>query len=637
MQYAVKPWLSGSKFLIPFWIVVVLTFTYLRPDLTAQPVKEVTIPVIIAGGGASGTMAAIQCARQGVSCVLVEPTSWLGGMLTSGGVSAFDGNHQLPSGLWGELRDSIYNRYGGPAMVSTGWVSNTLFEPSAGNAILQNMVHREKGITLLLQSEIKEADFDHGQWHARIQTPDGPVEINSSIFIDATELGDWAASMGVSYRLGMDSKYDTGEKFAPEIANDIIQDLTYVLTLKDYGPDADRTILPPPGYDPEMFRCSCSPAGQDPKPYIDCQQMLAYGKLPGNKYMINWPRCGNDYYLNAVDLEPDTRMQPWKGAKNKSLGFLYYLQTELGYKNLGLDEMEYPTSDHLPLIPYYRESRRIKGLAFLRVDDIMNPYDQPRAYYRAGIAVGDYPIDHHHGERPDAPRIDFINIKVPSFNIPMGCLIPESVRNLIVAEKSISVSNIVNGATRLQPVVLEIGQAAGVLAAVAVAQNKAPADVSIRQVQQSLLNAGAYIMPFIDIPSGDPHFQAIQKAGATGLLKGHGVPFKWADQTWFYPENYVSEFEFIDGIRDYYPSLLHQYNATGEPLTLLRFIEFLKELSFQADMQRLTTDWQELKLSGIPSADTLLTRRMLAVLANQYLKLFERPIDHEGRVLETTP
>lgn len=177
-------------------------------------------------------MAAIQCARQGVSCVLVEPTSWLGGMLTSGGVSAFDGNHQLPSGLWGELRDSIYNRYGGPAMVSTGWVSNTLFEPSAGNAILQNMVHREKGITLLLQSEIKEADFDHGQWHARIQTPDGPVEINSSIFIDATELGDWAASMGVSYRLGMDSKYDTGEKFAPEIANDIIQDLTYVLTLK---------------------------------------------------------------------------------------------------------------------------------------------------------------------------------------------------------------------------------------------------------------------------------------------------------------------------------------------------------------------------------------------------------------------
>lgn len=34
--------------------------------------------------------------------------------------------------------------------------------------------------------------------------------------------------------------------------------------------------------------------------HIDCAKMLTYGKLPNNKYMINWPRHGNDIYLNVV-------------------------------------------------------------------------------------------------------------------------------------------------------------------------------------------------------------------------------------------------------------------------------------------------------------------------------------------------
>ena len=47
----------------------------------------------------------------------------------------------------------------------------------------------------------------------------------------------------------------------------------------------------------------------------------------------------------------------------------------------------------------------------------------------------------------------------------MRCLIPEKIDNFIVAEKSISVTNIANGTNRLQPVILQIGQAVGVMAA----------------------------------------------------------------------------------------------------------------------------------------------------------------------------
>lgn len=59
---------------------------------------------MIIGGGTAGVAAGIQCARQKVKTILVEPTTWLGGMLTAAGVSATDGNHNLPSGLWEEFR-----------------------------------------------------------------------------------------------------------------------------------------------------------------------------------------------------------------------------------------------------------------------------------------------------------------------------------------------------------------------------------------------------------------------------------------------------------------------------------------------------------------------------------------------------
>ena len=89
--------------------------------------------VIVVGGGAGGTSAAIQSARNGSRTLLIEETDWLGGMLTSAGVSAIDGNYKLPSGFWGEFKDSLVSYYGDLESLKTGWVSNVLFEPKVGN------------------------------------------------------------------------------------------------------------------------------------------------------------------------------------------------------------------------------------------------------------------------------------------------------------------------------------------------------------------------------------------------------------------------------------------------------------------------------------------------------------------------
>jgi hypothetical protein len=433
----------------------------------------------------------------------------------------------------------------------------------------------------------------------------------------------------------MDSQDRFGEIFAPEQANDIVQDLTYVVVLKDFGKGSDKTIPKPEGYDPAQFACACNHA--DPisfdSPQNDCQKMLNYGKLPNGKYMINWPNCGNDLYMNIIEMSQDDRNKALEEAKLHSLRFIYYIQNELGYKNLGLADDEFPTADKLPFVPYHRESRRIAAETMFTLPYVLAPYEQEKGLYRTGIAVGDYTIDHHHKMNPNAPEIDFIKIRVPSYNIPMGSLIPKGSTHLIVAEKSIGVSNIVNGASRLQPVVLGIGQAAGALAGTAILKNINLQDVSVREVQQNLLDKKAFIMPFLDVPPSHPNFESIQKIGATGILKGFGVPYKWANQTWFYPEREISEFELVDGLRPLYSQFKQYWDASGDPLTFGRLMEILKVVKPDIKEDDVEKLWQDQKLPGIPTETTKLDRLSVAVLVDNILDPFSIPIDLNGNII----
>ena len=112
--------------------------------LTSCTHYDMETGLLIIGGGASGTAAGIQAARMGADAVIVEESPWLGGMLTSAGVSCIDGNSRMPSGFFGEFRDSIANIYGGYDKLMTNWVAAYSFEPSVGNALFHRMVEREK-------------------------------------------------------------------------------------------------------------------------------------------------------------------------------------------------------------------------------------------------------------------------------------------------------------------------------------------------------------------------------------------------------------------------------------------------------------------------------------------------------------
>jgi hypothetical protein len=588
--------------------------------------------LIVVGGGASGTAAGISAGRLGTKTLIIEPTVWLGGMLTSAGVSAIDGNHRLPSGIWGEFKNELESYYGGPEKLATGWVSNTLFEPKVGNEILKKMASSVKDLSISFESEWKTADYEDGLWTVTFSKNGKTETVTAPLLIDATELGDVAAAQGLAYRLGMDAMAEIGEEFAPEVANGIIQDLTFVATLQDYGRGVDKTIPKPANYDPVEFACACAHADPttDDAPTLDCAKMLDYGKLPNGKYMINWPNCGNDHYVNLVELSSEERAAEIEKAKQTTLRFVYYIQHDLGFQHLGLAENEYPTADDLPMIPYHRESRRYRGLVDFTLPYVKTPHATPSPLYRTGVAVGDYTIDHHHKKNPEAPAIDFIKIRVPSYNVPLGALIPKEHPALILAEKSISVSNIVNGASRLQPVVLGIGHAAGVLATVALEERKPLSEVSIRRVQQLLLQQKAYLMPFLDMNPSQIHFESMQKAGAAGIFKGEGVPYLWANQTWFYPERLATEYEVVDGLRPMYPALKDFWGASGDYLTGARLMVFLKMIQPETKEENIRLAWKNWALEGDFSLDKKLTRREVSVLLDELLDFFVMEVDWMG-------
>ena len=88
--------------------------------------------------------------------------------------SGTDGNDQLPSGIWGEFRDSLEKRYGGKTALSTGWVSHTLFEPHIGNEIFTAMAAALPSLTILYHTEWKQIRKVKNHWICLLYTSHGP-------------------------------------------------------------------------------------------------------------------------------------------------------------------------------------------------------------------------------------------------------------------------------------------------------------------------------------------------------------------------------------------------------------------------------------------------------------------------------
>ena len=186
-----------------------------------------------------------------------------------------------------------------------------------------------------------------------------------------------------------------------------------------------------------------------------------------------------------------------------------------------------------------------------------------------------------------------------------------------MAEKSISVSNLVNGTTRLQPVVLQIGQIAGLIASEAVNKNINTEQIDIRTIQTKFLNRGGYIQPFLDIEKNHTFFKAYQRIGSTGILKGTGLNVGWSNQTWFYPENDI-EFNLLKS------DLAHYYDLDEFPLSDLKIYSVFKWIYLVSKQEIKNYDqvWVDLGLSNFDK-NRIIKRGEFAIIVDYFLNPFK--------------
>ena len=154
---------------------------------------------------------------------------------------------------------------------------------------------------------------------------------------------------------------------------------------------------------------------------------------------------------------------------------------------------------HFSIIPYTRESRRIIGLKTLTAHEIERKPQAPLQFAHT-VALGDYAVDLHGSMSKPYLELDldheediphkFGERGLGPFAIPFECFIPEKIDGFLPTEKNISQSRMVNGATRLQPHTLLMGQAAGAIASLSIQHGVQPRAVDIGEVQRVLLDAG---------------------------------------------------------------------------------------------------------------------------------------------------
>ena len=536
--------------------------------------------IVIAGAGTGGVSAAIQAARLGANVALLEESDWIGGQMAAAAVSTMDEGNNLtpPSGIYREFlaRMEAYYLARNKSAGTCYWQESThCFEPSAIRKILNEMItevnagrgaKKSGRIMLLLEDRVVRV-LSSGNTVTGVVTEKGKT-FESKILIDATEYGDVLPLTPARYR--------SGHSIGPDHANSCTQDITYTMVIKKYGGGVPKELQmqhTPPEYDkylptlrqqwqangnerprklPVGFAIHNAyrglPDSSNPASYVGSQ----YGQI--TRTVLNW---FNDYPTHTEIFDRAERKKILCEAKLKTLANLYYLQHELGESLWSVANDEgYDTEfnrrenacsnipdefkaieNNLPALPYIRESNRLIGEYTLTAGDIRRERQGgiSVAGFPDSIAVGDYPDDLHgcHAPGDMETELEHISDRPPGFRfgpfeVPLRSLIPEKVDGLLAAEKNISESRLANGATRLQPITMLTGQAAGTLAALAVEQGVQPRSVAADEVQIALLKTGSILArkPIPDLPLGTRPWQAAQFAVAHQWIDTRGSVFE---------------------------------------------------------------------------------------------------------------
>jgi FAD dependent oxidoreductase len=416
--------------------------------------------ICIVGGGPAGCAAALAAARDGAKVFLAEAHTCLGGLGTAGGVPVFmtfsDGKNFVADGIGREILERMK-------------VEDTA-SPSHSNSIDSEILKRlyeqmlqEAGVDFVFMTEFIGAEtIENKVSHAVFNAKSGIFAVEADIFIDCSGDGDLCARAGAEFMFG-----DENNEFMPATLCSAWAGIDWE---KYHGSGAKPREILLNAFADGVFR------NNDPH-HTGITQT---GRHLGGGNM------GHLFGLNPLDEKSLT-----KGLIEGRLQAVefkqYYKEYIPGYENV-----ELTASASLPGI---RESRRITGDYIINIEDY-----KARQTFDDEIGRYCYPIDIHPSSTTPKAQDEFealiksLHYKSgESYGIPYRILTVKGFDNLLNAGRSVSTDRYMQGSIRVMPGCFITGQAAGIAAAIAVANGGDVRNFNVTELQYKLKSIGAFL------------------------------------------------------------------------------------------------------------------------------------------------
>ncbi len=426
--------------------------------------------VIVVGGGPAGCAAAIASARRGARTLLIEATGSLGGMGTMGLVPAWcpfsDGEKLVYRGIAEEIFFAAKEGLPHVKEEDLDWVP---IDPEQLKRVYDRYVI-ESGAEVLFHTVLSAVDAEDGEIKAiLVSNKAGLSAYSARVYIDCTGDADLAAWAGAEQ--------------LPFTDKGGYQPATHCFELSNV--------------DTERFCQEENLQSVNPKSPI--HEIVSSGKYDIPDTHI----CYNPVYPGTVGFNAghiwdvdSTKPETVSAALIRGRQLAAEFQRALAEHQ----PRTYAASKLSLTAPLMgiRESRRILCDYVLSVEDY-----RERRSFEDEICRNCYYLDVHHSEEEaelvNQGKIDFqaraIHYGVgESHGIPYRCLTPKGMKNLLIAGRSISTEREVQGSTRVMPVCLCTGEAAG--KAAALAKDLSEVDVhriDVAELRRQIAEDGGYI------------------------------------------------------------------------------------------------------------------------------------------------
>ncbi len=419
--------------------------------------------VVVAGGGASGLIAAVAAARNGARVALIERESCLGGTATNAYVAQYVGffNHNTQA-VWGipyELTRRIISAGGsddfghytmGEAAENPLTIHHFPFNPEIVKYVADELAG-EAGADVLLHAQICDVLTANGAVGGVVaETISGRREFSGKVVIDAT--GDAIVASAAGVPMLQDSVDNPAAR----------QPMTLSFRLSNVDVAAFRRL-------PRQRKRALALKGIQSGELF--WESMSFVSTPGGHDAI----CLMSRITGLDALDDEDLSDAERIGRRQIHSIAAFLKREVpGFENAIIANIA-------PRVGV-RETRRIEGEYLLTGEDIL----QQRRFDDT-VALGCGPMDIHD------PNGTGISLHMPPapFDIPMRTMIPRHVDGLIVTGRAICATQEANGGARHMATAMALGQAAGTMAAIAAARELPVRAISASAVRDRLRADGA--------------------------------------------------------------------------------------------------------------------------------------------------